>query len=252
MRPGFKRVTGYVKKPKVIIILALLLVFNLLFWFCLPNPLFNSPTSYVIDDTNGELLGASIASDGQWRFPPNSEVPEKFKQCIIAFEDKRYLHHPGFDVLAFGRAMRQNLHSKKVQSGGSTITMQVIRLSTKHKRTAWNKFKEIFMAMRLECRYNKSEILSLYASNAPFGSNVVGLDAASWRYYGRSPEKLSWGEMAAMAVLPNSPSVVNPGKNRAILLKKRNWLLDRLQEQGIIDATTTALAKLEPVPDQPL
>jgi len=198
------------------------------------------------------LLGAAIASDGQWRFPPNAEVPEKFKQCIITFEDKRFMHHPGFDILALGRAMKQDFHSGKVESGGSTISMQVIRLATKDKRTVLNKIKEIFMAMRLECGYKKSEILSLYASNAPFGSNVVGLDAASWRYFGRSPEQLSWGEMAAMAVLPNAPSLVNPGKNRLILLKKRNQLLDRLQEQGIIDAPTASLAKLEPVPDQPL
>jgi len=252
MRPGLKRITEYLKKPKVIIILSFLVVCGLFFWFCLPKQLFNSPTSYVIDDANGQLLGASIASDGQWRFPPNAEVPEKFKQCIIAFEDKRYLHHPGFDVLAFGRAMRQNLHSKKIQSGGSTITMQVIRLSTKHKRTVWNKFKEIFMAMRLECRYNKSQILSLYASNAPFGSNVVGLDAASWRYFGRSPDQLSWGEMAAMAVLPNSPSLVHPGKNKELLLKKRNLLLDKLCKEGIIDDATASLAKLEPVPEKPV
>jgi len=194
-----------------------LFVLSLLFWFCLPNPLFNSPTSYVIDDADGQLLGASIAADGQWRFPPNAEVPEKFKQCIIAFEDKRFMQHPGVDLLALSRAVKQHLSKKKVTSGGSTITMQVIRLATRHKRTIWNKLKEIFMAMRLECRYSKNEILSLYASNAPFGSNVIGLDAASWRYFGRSPDKLSWGEMAAMAVLPNSPSLVHPGRNRAIL-----------------------------------
>jgi len=252
MRPELKRITGYLKKPKVIIILSFLFVCGLLFWFCLPKQLFNSPTSYVIDDANGQLLGASIAADGQWRFPPNSEVPEKFKQCIITFEDKRYMHHLGFDVLAFGRAIRQNFHSRKVQSGGSTITMQVIRLSTKHKRTVWNKFKEIFMAMRLECRYNKNQILSLYASNAPFGSNVVGLDAASWRYFGRSPDQLSWGEMAAMAVLPNSPSLVRPGKNKELLLTKRNLLLDKLCREGIIDASTASLAKLEPVPEKPV
>jgi len=232
--------------------LIFLVISFLLFWFCLPKPLFNSPTSYVIDDADGQLLGAAIATDGQWRFPPNAEVPEKFKQCIITFEDKRFMHHPGFDVLALGRAMKQNFHSGKVESGGSTISMQVIRLATKDKRTVLNKVKEIFMAMRLECGYKKSEILSLYASNAPFGSNVVGLDAASWRYFGRGPEQLSWGEMAAMAVLPNSPSLVNPGKNRAILLKKRNQLLDKLVEQGIIDATTASLAKLEPVPYQPM
>ncbi|MDO3644162.1 penicillin-binding protein 1C [Mucilaginibacter sp. L3T2-6] len=224
----------------------------MLFWFCLPKPMFNSPTSYVIDDADGQLLGAAIASDGQWRFPHNASVPQKFKQCIMAFEDKRFMHHPGVDIFALARAVKQNFHSGKVTSGGSTITMQVIRLATKHKRNLWNKLKEIFMALRLEAGYTKDEILSLYASNAPFGTNVIGLDAASWRYFGRSPDKLSWGEMAAMAVLPNSPSLVHPGKNRLILLKKRNLLLDKLYHQGVIDSTTAVLAKFEPVPDRPV
>lgn len=252
MQLNLKQVKYFVRKPKVIIICLFVVSLLLLFWFCLPKPLFNSPTSYVIDDADGQLLGAAIATDGQWRFPPNADVPKKFKQCIITFEDKRFMHHPGFDVLAFVRAIRQNLRSKKVTSGGSTLTMQVIRLATRNKRTVWNKLGEIFMALRLECTFNKNEILSLYTSNAPFGSNVIGLDAASWRYFGRSPEQLSWGEMAAMAVLPNSPSLVHPGRNRTILLKKRNKLLDKLQKRGIIDSTTTALAKLEPVPDRPL
>lgn len=247
-----KRAKSYLKKPKVIVSLFFLFVLTLIFWFCLPKPLFNSPTSYVIDDDQGQLLGASIANDGQWRFPYNADVPEKFKQCIITFEDKRFEHHPGFDIVAFGRAIKQNLSSKKVSSGGSTITMQVIRLATKHKRNIWNKLKEIFMAMRLEVTYSKSEVLALYASKAPFGTNVIGLDAASWRYFGRSPDKLSWGEMAAMAVLPNSPSLVHPGRNRAILLRKRNSLLDKLHKAGIIDSTTAALARLEPVPDRPM
>jgi penicillin-binding protein 1C len=252
MKSFFGSVKNSLKKPKIIIISAFLFVLFTAFWFCLPNPLFNSPTSYVIDDASGQLLGATTASDGQWRFPPNAEVPEKFKQCIISFEDKRYMSHPGFDALAFGRAIKQYLRSKRVTSGGSTITMQVIRLATRHKRNIWNKLSEIFMALRLELRYNKNEILSLYTSNAPFGSNVVGLDAASWRYFGRGPDKLSWGEMAAMAVLPNSPSLVHPGRNRTALLKKRNQLLDKLFQQHVIDSTTAALAKLEPVPDKPV
>ncbi len=252
MRRVLNQILYYLKKPKIAIILAFLLSFGLMFWFCLPNPLFKSPTCYVIDDADGKLLGAAIATDGQWRFPADSAVPEKFKQCVIAFEDKRFLHHPGFDILALGRAIKQNYHSKKVQSGGSTITMQVIRLATKHKRTFWNKLKELFMAIRLECGFSKAEILAMYASNAPFGSNVIGLDAASWRYFGRSADQLSWGEMAAMAVLPNSPSLVHPGKNRLILIKKRNRLLDNLVQQHVIDSTTAALAKLEPVPEKPV
>lgn len=252
MQPVLKLIKTYLNKPKIVIFTAFLFALIMLFWFCVPKTLFNSPTSYVIDDVDGQLLDASIATDGQWRFPPNAHVPEKFKQCIICFEDKRFMQHPGFDILAFGRAVKQNLLLKKVTSGGSTITMQVIRMATKHKRNILNKGIEIFMALRLECSYNKNEILSLYASNAPFGSNVIGLDAASWRYFGRSPEKLSWGETTALAILPNSPSLVHPGKNLAIFLKKRNFLLNKLYLQGVIDSSTAALAKLEPVPDKPM
>ncbi|MEJ7586910.1 MAG: penicillin-binding protein 1C [Ferruginibacter sp.] len=108
------------------------------------------------------------------------------------------------------------------------------------------------MAVRLQCTYRKTEVLGLYAANAPFGGNVVGLEAAAWRYYGRGPAKLSWGEMAALAVLPNAPALVHPGKNRAILLKKRNALLDQLVVAGKIDSNTCALAKFELLPGKPL
>lgn len=241
-----------IKKPKRLALIVVGLTLLLLFWFCIPKKLFNAPTSFVIDDSNGQLLGAAIASDGQWRFPHNEQVPDKFKACIMAFEDKRFEHHPGFDPLAFGRAIRQNIRAGHVVSGGSTLTMQVIRLSSRQNRTFWQKLLEIIKAMRLEVSYSKAEILALYSSNAPFGSNVVGLDAASWRYFGRGPDKLSWGEMAALAVLPNSPSLVHPGKNRLILLRKRNKLIDKLARQKTINATTAMLAKLEPVPDKPV
>jgi len=232
--------------------IGILLLLFILFWFCVPKHLFNSPTAYIIDDEHGQLLGAAIAPDGQWRFPYDTAVPEKFKQCIIAFEDKRFESHHGVDFLAMGRAIKQDIHGKHISSGGSTLTMQVIRIATRHKRTFFNKLLEMVMALRLELTHSKQEILAMYASNAPFGSNVVGLDAAAWRYFGRSPSQLSWGEMAALAVLPNSPSLVHPGKNREILLKKRNLLLDKLCRQGIIDKNTAYLSKLEPVPEKPV
>ncbi len=137
-------------------------------------------------------------------------------------------------------------------SGGSTLTMQVIRLYKQNNdRNIFNKFSETVLALRLEFSYNKKQILALYASNAPFGSNVVGLDAASWRYFGRNANELSWGETAALAVLPNAPSLVHPGKNRDELLRKRNELLDKLAANKTIDATTANLAKLEPLPGEP-
>ena len=207
----------------------------------------------MIEDKDGNLLNATIAADGQWRFPYNKNVPQKFIDCITTFEDKRFFKHPGIDPVAIGRAVIKNVKNKGVVQGGSTITMQVIRLSKKNdKRNIWNKLKESILAVRLELSYSKKSILALYASNAPFGSNIVGLDAAAWRYYGRSADKLSWGEMAALAVLPNAPSLVHPGKNRNVLLKKRNLLLDNLLEAGKIDKVNAELAKLEPLPDEPL
>lgn len=221
------------------------------FWFCLPSPLFNKPTSFVIEDSRGRLLSASIANDGQWRFPGTDTIPEKFVKCIIAFEDRRFYFHPGVDPLAIARAVRQNIRSGKIVSGGSTISMQVIRLATASRRTFGNKLLESVRALRLGLSCSKNKILALYAANAPFGSNVVGLEAASWRYFGRSPEQLSWGEMASLAVLPNAPSLVHPGKNRERLLRKRDELIDVLQQNGTLGAEEARLAKLEPVPASP-
>ena len=99
-------------------------------------------------------------------------------------------------------------------SGGSTISMQVIRMSRDRERTMWQKMVEAVLATRLELRYSKDEILGLYASHAPFGGNVVGIEAASWRYFGRPAGEMSWAEAATLAILPNSPSSIRPGKNR--------------------------------------
>jgi penicillin-binding protein 1C len=237
--------------PKLLISDAICLLLMLWFWFALPSRLFISPTSYVVEASNGELLSAAIAKDGQWRFPVADSIPEKFARCIVAFEDKRFYQHPGIDLLAMSRAMRQNFKAKSVVSGGSTLSMQVVRLSRRESRTIWQKLIEILLALRLEITHSKNDILKLYAANAPFGSNVVGLEAASWRYFGRSPETLSWGEMATLAVLPNSPSLVHPGKNSVRLIKKRNDLLDKIAALKFIDQATANLSKLEPIPGKP-
>ncbi len=231
--------------------LVLLFGLLLLFYFSIPDKIFDTPTSYTIEDRSGNLLNASIASDGQWRFAAPEFVPEKFIVCITTFEDKRFFMHPGVDVKAMGRALLSNVKGNTTQ-GGSTISMQVIRLSQQNKRTIFSKIKESLLAVRLEFGYSKKEILALYAANAPFGGNVVGLEAAAWRYFGRSPQHLSWGEMATLAVLPNAPSLVHPGKNRQGLLLKRNKLLQKLQEAGRISETDASLAMQEPLPNQPL
>ncbi|HEX5171772.1 MAG TPA: penicillin-binding protein 1C [Cyclobacteriaceae bacterium] len=232
---------------------ALVLAGLVIYYFSLPGQLFIDPYSTVLEDKNGALLSAAIASDGQWRFPESEVAPEKFTAALTSFEDQRFFYHPGVDLISLGRAIGQNIHAGRVVSGGSTITMQVIRLSRKGKpRTVWEKVVEIVLATRLEFRCSKREILNLYSSHAPFGGNVVGLEAACWRYFGRDPNELSWGEACMLAVLPNAPALIHPGKNREQLKKKRDRLLDKLSARGFLDSLDCSLAKQEPIPDEPM
>lgn len=237
------------KKHKIKILIAV--IFITAYYFMLPKRLFKNPTSTVIESVEGNLLGAQIAKDGQWRFPQNDSVPEKFKHCIIQFEDGYFYKHPGFNPVSIFKAVYQNFQSKRVKRGGSTLTQQVIRLSRKNqKRTYFEKLIELVLATRIEVGYSKEDILAMYASNAPFGSNVVGLDAAAWRYFGNVPTNLSWAESATLAVLPNAPSLIYPGKNQERLKQKRNRLLKKLQEKGIIDKLTYDLAIEEELPQK--
>jgi penicillin-binding protein 1C len=237
------------KKKAIIPALAFLLIVYL---FCLPKQLFKVSYSTVVTDRNGELLGARIAADEQWRFPACDTVPEKFGICLIQFEDRFFRRHWGVNPLAIGRAIIQNIKEKRVVSGGSTLTMQLIRLSRNKNRTIGEKCLEAVLATRLEFRYSKEKILALYAAHAPFGGNVVGLDAAAWRYFGHPSAQLSWAESATLAVLPNAPAMLHLSKNRKALLEKRNRLLKSLQEKGIIDEITYELALSEDLPGEPL
>ena len=213
---------------------------------------FADPLSTVLLDREGELLGATIAEDGQWRFGVAEAVPEKFVAAITCFEDRRFFAHPGVDPLALGRALVQNLRHGRVVNGGSTLTMQVVRLSRRGQpRTYAEKAIEAVLAVRLTAALSKAQVLGLYTAYAPFGGNAVGLDAAAWRYFGKPPDRLSWAETATLAVLPNAPSLVHPGRNRSRLREKRDRLLDALLERGAIDRATADLAKREPLPAVP-
>jgi len=225
----------------------------LVFLFLLiPSAHFNDPCSTVLMDRNGELLGAKVASDGQWRFPSSENLPEKYTKAVICFEDQWFYYHPGINPVSMMRAFFQYIHQRKIVSGGSTITMQLARISRNDpSRNIWEKIVESFISLRTELVHSKHSILNLYASHAPFGGNVVGIEAASWRFFGESPDHLSWAEAATLAVLPNSPSLIFPGKNQKKLLKKRDRLLEKMFRQGILDRETYELALLEPVPGAP-
>lgn len=243
-------IINWIKKRRIKLGIGFILL--LIYYFSLPKVLFQEPYSTVIESAEGDLLSARIAADGQWRFPAQDSVPYKFKKCIVYFEDQYFYSHPGFNPVAIVKAIGQNYRAGKVVRGGSTLTQQVVRLSRDGKRRSYfEKFIEFILATRLEFRCSKDEILNLYAAHAPYGGNVVGLEMASWRYFGVQPHQLSWAETATLAVLPNAPSLIYPGKNQQRLLNKRNRLLKKLYEEEVIDRDTYELSILEELPQKP-
>ncbi|HNT20600.1 MAG TPA: penicillin-binding protein 1C [Saprospiraceae bacterium] len=208
--------------------------------------------SLALFSADGRLLGARLSDDQQWRFNPGNALPEKYIQCLLTYEDRYFYRHPGINPVSLIKALERNLRAGKVVSGGSTLTMQDIRMRRgPRSRNLWNKSLEMFWAISLELKWSKKKILEDYASRAPFGSNVVGLEAACWRYFDKSPNQLSWAEAACLAVLPNNPSMIHPGRNRSSLQSKRDRLLESLLRIRILDSLTYRLALMEPVPMAP-
>lgn len=230
---------------------ALVLIIFLMFVFLvrLPRPLFDVPYATLIEAQDNRLLDVTIAHDHQWRFPPLDSIPIKFKTASLLYEDEYYNYHPGINPVSLFRALRQNISSGEIVSGGSTISMQTIRMALGNKqRTYRQKIVEILLSLKLELRYSKKTIFEYYANHAPFGGNIVGLSAASWRYFSRPPHKLSWGEVAALAILPNNPSGIFPGNNQKALIEKRDKLLDKICERGYFSLEELKLYKAEAIP----
>ncbi len=253
MTPSARRRLSRPLRSAVLGLSALLLPALTWLW-CWPLPdLFNTPRSTVLLDRKGGLLGASVAADGQWRFPPSDSVPARFATCLTQFEDRHFRSHHGIHLPSLVRAYMQNRRAGRVVSGGSTLTMQVARMGLgDRERTYANKVTEALLALRIDLRLGKDSVLALYCANAPFGGNVVGLEAAAWRYYGRPPAQLSWAECATLAVLPNAPATIHPGRAPNALRAKRDRLLDRLLTVGAIDTLEWSLARQEPLPQRPM
>ena len=206
--PGQRRAWDLLRKRWKIF--ASLLLASWLLW---PVHLSTDPLSTILLDSGDGLLEARLAADGQWRFPAIDQVPPKMEKAILTFEDRWFYWHPGFNPISMFQAFRSNLKAGRIVRGGSTISMQLIRLARKGQpRTYREKIIEWATAVRLTVQYRKSTVLKEYLSRAPFGGNVVGLASASWRYFRKAPHLLSWGEAAMLAVLPNDPALIHPGR----------------------------------------
>jgi len=236
-------------KHKLIWFLGGFLALLLLLIFLAPLPK-NEDWNYstVILDENCDYLRVYLDKNEQWHLQYKGEIPDKLSTAILEFEDHSFYSHPGINLLAIVRALYSNLKNRRVVSGGSTITMQVARLFLQLDRTLLNKIYEALISFKLELFYTKDEILLMYLNNAPYGSNIVGIKSASFKYYGKELEQLTWAEACLFAVLPNNPGYLFPGSNTAKLKQKRDSLLKKLMLEGYIDRDQYENSRREAIP----
>ncbi len=243
------------KKLKVRLgsLIILLLVMGLVYMIIPDASQYLNRFGKIVFDRHGRILRSFLNEDEQWCFSPQNDVtPSKLEKAVLIFEDRYFYWHPGFNPLSICKALIRNIRAGEVVSGGSTITMQVCRIAQPGRRTVLKKIYELLQAIKLEIKFSKREILSLYLNNAPYGGNIIGIRAASYKYFGREPAQLSWAEAALLAVLPNAPGQLSPGKNQQLLINKRNLLLQKLKEHGYLDELTCRLSCQEPAPDTSL
>ncbi|MFG1212934.1 penicillin-binding protein 1C [Xanthobacter flavus] len=206
--------------------------------------------SAEVVDKEGRLLRPFALPDGRWRLAASAgDVDPRLVDMILAYEDRRFRDHMGVDALALLRAAGQAAGSLRVVSGGSTLTMQVARLTLPPRaRTLNAKLAQMRRALELEARLSKDEILSLYLTLAPYGGNIEGVRAASLTYLGKEPRRLTLGEAALLVALPQSPETRRPDRYPARAKAARDRVLDRLAAQGIIAPDEVRVAKAEAVP----
>ncbi len=208
---------------------------------------FKSRYSKILYDKNGEILSVFLNDEEQWHIK-STDIPKRLKIAVINYEDRKFYSHFGVDFLALMRAFVNNFNSTQ-RSGASTISMQTIKLWDKKDRTYFNKFNEIIQSFALENAFSKDEILKLYLSNAPYGGNLVGYEAAILFYFDKNPKDLTWAQAALLAILPNQPGLINLEKNKTKLLNKRNKLLAKLYGRKLINKDIYELSLKEPLPN---
>jgi len=205
--------------------------------------------SLLLTDRHGEPLRLRLASDdSDLRWIAADEFGRWLPLAIVAAEDQRFWQHGGFDGRALARAMWQNLRHGRRISGASTISSQVIRLARPRRRSPGTKVSEFVLAHLMEQRLSKTEILEQYLNRAPFGSNLIGVEAAGQRYFGKKPADLTLAEAALLAGLPQSPSRLRPDRHPERATRRRAYVLDRMLQLGTISSHQHAVASLAPLP----
>lgn len=217
----------------------------------LPNPQRITERSVIestkIYDRTGKILLYEIHGEEKRTVTPLKEVPEQVKQATLTAEDINFYNHIGLDWRGILRAFFKNIAQGNISQGGSTITQQLVKNSIlTGERTFTRKIKEALLALALERKYSKDEILEWYLNQIPYGSNAYGITAAAQTYFAKPINELTTSEIAILSALPKAPTYYSPyGSRKDELLKRRDWILERMTEAGFIKPEELALAKKE-------
>lgn len=248
-RPRWRRLLPWLRWGAVALLASLLLL-DLLFPLPLPT---RRDASVLVVARDGSPLRAFADADGVWRYPTTPEqVSPLYLQALLGYEDRWFWRHPGINPLALLRAGGQLLGSRRIVSGGSTLTMQVARiidpgLRGARTRTPSGKLRQLLRALQLEAHLSKREILTLYLDRAPFGGTIEGVQAASWAYLGKPAARLSHAEAALLAVLPQAPSRLRPDRAPQAAQAARDKLLARMAGSSAWTRAQVDDARIEPV-----
>ena len=207
-------------------------------------------TSVEVLDRHGALLRAYTVGDGTWRLAtPRDAIDPRYIAMLIRYEDKRFFRHHGVDPVALARALAQALRNGGIVSGGSTLTMQVARLIEDSGTGALSgKLRQMRVALALERRSSKDEILALYLTNAPFGGNLEGVAAATYAWFGKPPARLTPAQAALLVALPQAPESRRPDRHPAAARAARDRVLARMVRDGLLPEDEAQAALTEPVP----
>ncbi|MBI3987960.1 MAG: penicillin-binding protein 1C [Lentisphaerae bacterium] len=220
-------------------------------WLCIPAYRDNTrryPASVRILDRNGGELRLAPGTNVVFCTPiALSETGDWAVKALIAAEDKRFYRHAGIDWLAVLRALTLNAASLKTRSGASTLSTLVIKLTYPRPRTLWTKIIEAHHARQLERQMGKNAILEQYLNRAPFGGALQGIEAASLFYFGKPANALSLSEVALLIGLPQQPSRLRPDLHPDRALRRRNYVLSRMNACGFIGRREYAGAIAQPV-----
>jgi len=210
-----------------------------------PPPLDPPETSVEVVGRDGALLRALATPEGAWRFRVSlDDVDPRFVEMLVAYEDRRFYDHAGVDPLAVARAAWQLVASGRIVSGGSTITMQLARLTEpRAERSVAAKLRQMARALQIERRLGKREILERYLTLAPYGGNLEGIRAASLAWYGKEPKRLGLGEAALLVSLPQLPERRRPDRHPEAAEAARDRVLERMVSAGLIEPAEAMRAR---------